>query len=296
MDQIELSSGGDFARISLKGGELMAWSVEGTDLLWTPDKFHWDRTAPLLFPVCGWTNKGQVHVGGHKYELGVHGFAADEPFVLADRGEDFVHLVLRDNPRTRRAYPFAFEFGVTYRLRSGRLSVELDVTNTGKGAMPYACGLHPGFKWPLAAGLAGGKQGGKDYGLIRFDEDESDEVPRIAPGGLFSNRKRTVPLEGRVLALEPALFKAEALCFLDTHSHGFALEANGRRLRIETENLPHFVVWTRPDAPFLCLENWGGYGDPEGFEGDLFAKPSMIILPPGGVGHHRSVYRFGSMD
>jgi hypothetical protein len=40
-------------------------------------------------------------------------------------------------------------------------------------------------------------------------------------------------------------------------------------------------LWSRPGAPFLCLEAWTGHGDPAGFSGDIFAKPSMQSLFPG---------------
>jgi galactose mutarotase-like enzyme len=50
---------------------------------------------------------------------------------------------------------------------------------------------------------------------------------------------------------------------------------------MELENFPHIALWSRPGAPFLCLEAWSGHGDPEGFSGDIFAKPSMQRLNPG---------------
>jgi len=52
-------------------------------------------------------------------------------------------------------------------------------------------------------------------------------------------------------------------------------------------------LWTRPGAPFLCLEAWTGYSDPENFAGELSAKPSMRMLGPGERARHeaRFVYR-----
>ena len=139
--------------------------------------------------------------------------------------------------------------------------------------MPFACGLHPGFVWPLP--------GATGPHVVRFDAEERAEVPVIAPGGLFSARRRPIPLEGRMLPLGPDLFE-EALCFLDARSEGLEFAAeNGPSLRMELENFPHIALWSRPGAGFLCLEAWTGHGDPEGFTGDLFAKPSMRVLAPG---------------
>jgi galactose mutarotase-like enzyme len=50
---------------------------------------------------------------------------------------------------------------------------------------------------------------------------------------------------------------------------------------MELDNFPHIAIWSRPNAPFVCLEAWTGHGDPVGFDGDIFAKPSMRTLDPG---------------
>ena len=52
------------------------------------------------------------------------------------------------------------------------------------------------------------------------------------------------------------------------------------------------ALWTRSGAPFLCLEAWTGYSDPEGFAGDLFDKPSMRVLAPGERARHAGGYRY----
>ena len=284
-DFIELQSGAARALISPRGAECCGWSVAGRELLWAPDGVQWDRTAPILFPVCGWTRGGAARVAGKTFPLGLHGFAMGEAFEVVAPGADHVTLRLTQSAATLAQYPFPFTLEVAYRLEGARLEVSGLVRNTGETPMPYAFGLHPGFRWPLAGGEKGAHR-------LVFDAPEQAEVPVIAPGGLFSQQVRPVPVEGRTLALDDALFAREALCFLDAASSGLTFEGPEGRLRMEWEGFPHLVVWSRPGAPFLCLETWTGHGDPEGFEGDLFDKPSMITLPPGGEGRHRTAYAF----
>ena len=64
---------------------------------------------------------------------------------------------------------------------------------------------------------------------------------------------------------------------------------------MEFPSFIHAALWTRPAAPFVCLEAWTGYSDPDGFEGDLFDKPGMRALEPGARARHeaRFVYRAG---
>ena len=201
-------------------------------------------------------------------------------------GPDFARLTLSDNARTRAVYPFAFALAVEYRLTADALAIAIEVANPGDKRAPYACGLHPGFRWPLGtAGRAGA--------LVRFEKAERPEVPELAPGGLVRATTRPIPLSGRALPLSDALFELDALCFLDCASRSLAfVDASGASITMEYESFPHAALWTRPHAPFLCLEAWTGYSDPDGFAGDLFDKPGMRVLEPGERARHEARFVF----
>jgi galactose mutarotase-like enzyme len=280
-----LRAGPARARVATRGGEWRQWSIGGVDLLWPGDAAVWPAVAPVLFPVVGWTRGGRVRVGAIEYALGLHGFAAGMEFAVVERGEGRVRLVLKDGPQTRAVYPFPLRLEIEYRLSPAAMDVVLSVENTGSGAMPYAVGLHPGFRWPLAGSTAAHR--------IVFEEPERPEVPVITHGGLFSTRKRPVPLEATVLPLTPELFANEALCFLHMASRKLLYDSGaGQGLLISMENFPHLALWARPPAPFLAIEAWTGHGDPEDFDGDLFEKPSTIALAPGAWGRHAVRYDF----
>jgi galactose mutarotase-like enzyme len=276
-EAVEISSGDSIARIALRGAELKSWKVVGSELIWPGDEVFWAESAPILFPVVGWTRDG-ILVEGRRYPLGLHGFARGQDFVVAEREADRAVFRLSANPATRALYPFEFELEVEIYIKNRSIRTSIHVMNKGAHLLPFACGLHPGFHWPLPGAV------GPHF--VRFDREESSKIPVIAPGGLFSPKTRKIPLPGRELALTPSLFD-DALCFLDARSSGldfFARDAAGAEkpvLRMELENFPHIALWSRPGAPFLCLEAWTGHGDPEGFSGDIFAKPSMQSLNPG---------------
>ena len=123
---------------------------------------------------------------------------------------------------------------------------------------------------------------------------ECAELPVIGPGGLISSaEKKRVPLEDRSLPLAPELFARDAMVFLDTRSRRVAFDnGEGARIVCEFPDFPHIGFWTRPGAPYLCLEPWTGHADPEGFWGELADKPSMRRLAPGERARHRAVFRF----
>jgi galactose mutarotase-like enzyme len=37
-------------------------------------------------------------------------------------------------------------------------------------------------------------------------------------------------------------------------------------------NFPHLGIWTKVNAPFLCIEPWYGYSDTENSTGNLLKK------------------------
>jgi galactose mutarotase-like enzyme len=286
MTEIMLTHGEARATIALRGAEARSWRIAGRDLLWPGDPAIWSDISPILYPVVGWTRGGEERVDGVRYPLTLHGFARFETFAVETSGPDFARLTLSDNAGTRAVYPFAFALTVEYRLSADALAIALEVANPGKGRAPYACGLHPGFRWPLG-------QAGREGALVQFERAERPEVPQLAPGGLVRTTTRPIPLCGRNLPLSDALFAHDALCFLDCKSRSLTfVDASGASITMEYESFQHAALWTRPGAPFLCLEAWTGYSDPDGFEGDLFEKPGMRVLEPGARARHEARFVF----
>lgn len=284
-ETILLQSGDDTAEIALFGAELRRWRARGVDMIWDRDRKVWNQTAPVLFPVVGWTRDGVAQVEGARFPLSLHGFAWKKPFAIAEQRDNYLRLLLEDDEETQALYPFAFRFEVEFALRDGALENTLIVANGGARHLPYACGLHPAFRWPLAGS-------GAPHGIF-FEHEESPMVPIIGPGGLFSRELRRTPLEGRRLALDPEMFRQDALCFLNLKSRGLIFDNGaGARLIVALRNFPHVGFWTLPPAPYLCIEPWTGHGDPVDFQGDLYEKPSMRLLAPGGVARHGACFAF----
>jgi galactose mutarotase-like enzyme len=263
---------------------MRAWRAGGLDLLWSPDPSVWNAVSPVLFPVVGWCRDGMARAKGLARPMPVHGFAAARDFACARIDDARMRFQLEDDAGTRAHYPYRFQLTLEYALEPRALTIEARVSNPGDEPMPYAFGLHPGFRWPLFGAAAQAHR-------IVFAQAEAAHTPVIAPGGLFSQARRAVPLEGRALPLAPELFAQEALCFLDAHSRSLAYEGPAGAIEAEAEGFAHWALWSRPGAPFLCVEAWTGHGDPVGFEGELAQKPSMILLAPGETRTHRVFFR-----
>ena len=172
MTEITLTHGDARATIALLGAEARQWRVAGRDLLWPGDPAIWSDISPILYPVVGWTRNGEERVDGRTLPARparlrpVRDLRASSP-----QRPDFARLTLSDNARTRAVYPFAFALAVEYRLSADALAIAIEVANPGAVPAPYACGLHPGFRWPLGGA-------GREGALVRFDQLERPEVPR----------------------------------------------------------------------------------------------------------------------
>jgi galactose mutarotase-like enzyme len=145
--------------------------------------------------------------------------------------------------------------------------------------MPASCGYHPGFRWPLPYGEP------RALHFIQFASEEPGPVRRIDAQGLLAPEPRATPIVARRLALSDDLF-AEDVLILDPVRSRFLTygAAHGPKLRVSFPDSPYLGLWTKPGAPFLCIEPWQGIADPSGYTGDFTAKPGVFLVPPG-AGH-----------
>ena len=92
------------------------------------------------------------------------------------------------------------------------------------------------------------------------------------------------PVAGRRLALSDDLLAGGALVFTGLNSRRLVYGVPGRpRLAMDFPDTPDLGIWSKPGAgaPYVCVEPWQGYADPETFSGAFTAKPGLLILTPG---------------
>jgi len=284
---VTISDGSSSAQISPVGAELQSWIVGGQELVWQRDPAFWKKSAPVLFPVVGWCNNGEILIGETHYPMPVHGFASTQTFSFVQQSESKIAFSLKVTSETRKHFPFAFGLEITFQIKGDGLTTTMAVSNPGPNSLPYSIGHHPAF-------VLDAKSGSRPKYRIEFVSAETGKLPCISPKGLFTEQTRAVDLEdGRILRLDDAVFADDALCFLDANSDSLRLVSeNGSAIRVDVENLPHFAIWSKQGAPFVSVECWSGHGDPEDYAGDIVNKPSISVLNPSAVGTHTIRYSF----
>lgn len=275
-DTVTIASSDLEAEIALLGAELVRLDTRsGDSLLWNGDPAFWAGRAPLLFPIVGTLAGGRFRHDGKDYALPRHGFARRSRFTVVDRCAGEVTLRLEASDETRAVWPFAFRLDVTHALDGARLTTTAAVTNLSDAAMPTSFGFHPAFRRPLpGAGAAA------DH-VVRFEKAEPAPVRRLDADGLVDPAPHPTPVVGDRLAVDDALFVEDALIFDRLESRSLTFGTDTVRLAVAFDGLPHLGLWSKPGAPFLCIEPWQGHSDPAGFSGPLADKPGTVAVPSG---------------
>lgn len=275
---VSISSGELTAEIDPHGAQLSALRDPGArDLLWNGDATVWAGRAPLLFPIVGVLADGAYRLGSKHYALSRHGFARDKMFSIESASAAAASFILRPDDSTLSVYPFQFELQVRYELKGATLSLNTAIRNCDRTDMPASFGYHPGFRWPLPYGQP------RAAHVIEFETEETAPVRRIDAAGLLTPVRHATPVANCRLALTDALFQEDVLIFDQLKSRSLLYgTSTGPKIRIGFPDAVYLGVWSKPGAPFICIEPWHGITDPLGYSGDFMAKPGIFVVKPGG--------------
>jgi galactose mutarotase-like enzyme len=252
------------AEINPFGAELHSLrDSAGRDLLWHGDPAIWNGRAPILFPIVG--------------AMAKHGFARRKTWQVVAQSADAATFRLEPDAETRAAYPFDFRLDLRFAIEGAGLSMTATLSNPGDVPLPASFGFHPALLWPLPGGAP------RDAHRVVFAEAEPAPIRRIDTDGLLRPTPEPTPVEGRDLVVRDDLFEDDAMIFDTLASHRLRFGApGGMALDVAFPGMPLLGIWTKPGAPYLCIEPWQGVADPEGYAGEFRDKPGVIAVPAGG--------------
>lgn len=281
--KVELKRGAYTAVVNIRGGELVSFQDgQGVEYIWGGDPKSWQGQNPNLFPIVGNLRDGRVAFNGKVCEMARHGFARGSEFTVAEQGEDYVVMELRDSPETLACYPYHFVFRVRHQLVDDGFSTQFEVRNPGGEDLLFCVGGHTGVNCPLEEGKRF-----EDYRLV-FDQAEHTKAVCPTAKGLMSAGRYALTLEDTdTVCLDHAVFdKVDTLIFEGLRSKGVTLrhKDGGREVHMEFGEFPMVAFWTMPNvsAPYICLEPWHGCASFEDESGEFADKLHAIRLAPGG--------------
>jgi len=276
-DWVCLHSDALTAQIDPLGAQLSVLrDTQGRDLLWHGDPAYWNGRAPILFPIVGALHQGHYLWGGKRYALPRHGFARGRRFDVVSASSMDAVFRLRADEATRAVYPFDFELELRFVLQGAELAVTATVRNGGREPMPASVGFHPALRWPLPGGAP------RALHHLEFDMEEPAPVRRLDRDGLLTPNLHASPVVGRTLLLADALFEQDVLIFDALRSRSLRYGAgDGHDVEVRFPDARYLGLWSKPGAPFVCIEPWRGVADPQGFDADLREKPGIELLAAG---------------
>lgn len=262
------------AKISEVGAELKSLVADGDERIWQGIPEVWKSSCPLLFPICGGLKNDRYSYKGKEYTLEKHGFARFERFEVRNLTETAVDFVLTPTPATREKYPFDYVLTVGYRLTGRSLEIHYTVENRTDGEMYFSIGSHEGYSTT---------EGIEDYDVIFPEAETLDSF--VLYGNLLSDQRLPMLKNSHVLPLYEKYFTVDALVFRDLKSRSAVLRnrKTGRAVQVDFPDCPYFLLWHKPNAPYICLEPWDGIGDRVGAGADLTKKEGIHRLAKGDV-------------
>lgn len=259
------------AQINLLGAELCSLeNNHSIEYIWDGNPGFWGKHSPILFPIVGTLKNNSYQYDGKEYHLSRHGFARDMVFELIDKKENSATFSIQSSDNTRNRYPFDFELQIKYTLENSSLFIRYKVVNKSTSQMPFSIGAHPAFALPGNF---------EDYS-IEFEKEEP-LLYNLLENDLISNKTKTLANVDNKVGLNYSLFENDALIFKTLKSNYLTIIENEKpMLRMHYNDFPHLGIWTKTNAPFLCVEPWFGYSDSVESTGDIMNKEGIQILEP----------------
>lgn len=246
---VKITNGIIAAEIAELGAEIKKLTVNGEERFFDGDPKWWANVAPVLFPVCGGLKEDKFTLDGVTYHMPKHGFAKLMEFEVERLGGSYATFLLTDTPETLKGFPWKFEFRITYSLIGHRVEVKYDVKNLSDNTMYMSVGSHEAYACP---------EGIEDYDII-FEKDENLEAA-IVDGKLIRRETNTILKDSKVLPLYNKYFDIDALVFTDLKSRFVTLRnrKTGKSVSISFPDRNYLLLWTKPGAPYICIEPWAG--------------------------------------
>ena len=256
--------------INNHGAEIRSAKKNNVEYMWCADEKFWGRCSPVLFPIVGGLKDKKYRVNGVEYSMGQHGFARDMDFELLEKDEISATYILKSNSETIAKYPFQFTLIIKYTLIDSTIKVEWKVTNENDKDMSFSIGAHPAFNL----------RDGVNY--FKFDNGNDLTYNLIDETGLYAKTPVYTLKNDGFVEITKDMFDKDALIIENGQAKEVSLCDNEKKPYVTVRfSAPIFGLWSKPGAPFVCIEPWYGRCDRNDFSGEFSQRDHIINMPSG---------------
>ena len=243
--------GAELTSIQYNGKEML---FQGAKVLDGNGNIYWKRQAPILFPIVGQLKNSQTQIEREKYEMSQHGFARDMDFEEILKTESKHHYVLKYNEETLKKYPYKFQLQVIYEILEDTLTVTYKVKNIDDKIIYFGLGGHPAFNCDYSNG---------EYEIAFSENEDKIEFLKLK-NGLIDTEKAQNILQDNKICLKEDTFDNDAVIMKNIKSNKVVLqnhETNQKILEFDFTGFPYLALWSKKEAPFVCIEPWQNTAD-----------------------------------
>ena len=203
-----------------------------------------------------------------------HGYVQNSLFEVESLTQTRAVFLHKSDTETLKCYPFDYELRVIYQIREKTLQVKFEVKNLSTREMYFSIGAHEGYYTP---------EGIEDYDII-FPKPETLSAS-VLYGELCSDQLLPIIKDSCVLPLYDKYFTVDALVFKNLKSKSATLRnrKSGKAIHVEFPFADYFLLWHKPNAPYICLEPWAGVQDSVNATGNLADKEGIQTLAAGTI-------------
>lgn len=262
------------------GAQLQSIRSKGREYLWQGDPTVWGKRAPILFPIIARMRDNQYAVDGEIYTLESHGFAKSTTFQVTQTTPYSATFSMTDSEETRKVYPFAFRFSITFTLEDNKIVKRYIVENPATTALYYEVGGHDAFALPFHPGEVMDDCHIRIPGMETVSPYEHDEAVTLLP------KSREIAVPGGLMPLKPAVFGLDSILLDAPDCHrAELLDGKGQvRVALEFPAMDYVALWSKAldyDCNFVCIEPWTSLPDAHFVSRELKDKIGVRCVPGG---------------
>ena len=253
----------------------------GVERMFDGDPKFWPNRAPILFPVAGGMKDDGYEWQGKWYPMQKHGFIRPLEWQVEDVKDSQTSFLLQEKDE---GFPFEYDLRAIFTVDGNQLDVTYAVTSRDERPFCFSIGSHEAYATP------GGIEG---YEIV-FDEMETLQHTELI-GSLNSHNTVTIAENTKTLPLKYAYFQEDALVFRSPKSRGVTLrtDKNDRTIRVDFPDCPFLLLWTKPGAPYICIEPWCNGPDFIDAPAEIDRKPGFMRIEKGQTIKKRHVITVG---
>ena len=234
------------------------------EYLWQGDSNFWSGRSPLLFPIVGRLVDDKLKTPEGVFTIPKHGFARKSVFQVIFQSKNRILFLLNNNDETDEHFPYKFDLEVSYSLLKNSIIVNCTVRNNDEKKIYFSIGAHPAFNCGMGD-------------VLEFEQNETAETFLMNSEG-YLYQKEILLDNSNQLVIEPDTFKKDALMLEGLKSKSVTLKTNDSQIKVSFSDAPYFGLWSKPSAPFVCIEPWQGINDWVMADYEFQHKPGVIGL------------------